>query len=328
MRTSRGGRSRRAGVIGLSIAVLALVAVVVAACGMVGQVGDGGTVSTTESAVSTEAPQETTTTTAGSTDTTGSTLVSEPTTTTVTGEPVTADTMAVRAYFARDEKICAATRVVPKTQQVGAAAMRALLDGPTTAEADGGMVSCIPEGTTFLGLDVKNGVATVDLSLEYGSGGGSLSMMTRLAQVVFTLTQFPSVEGVNFKLDGKPIDVLGGEGIIIDHPMSRTDYEDMSPAILVESPTLGSAVGSPMRITGTANVFEAVFRVNIVNWDGLIIADQVVMASSGTGTRGTFDVTVPFSVDKAGLGALIIFAESPKDGSQIDVVEIPLQLKK
>ena len=46
-------------------------------------------------------------------------------------------------------------------------------------------------------------------------------MLMRLAEVVFTLTQFPTVEGVNFKLDGKAIDVLGGEGIIIDHPMGR-----------------------------------------------------------------------------------------------------------
>ena len=52
------------------------------------------------------------------------------------------------------------------------------------------------------------------------------------------------------------------------------------------------------------------------------------MASSGTGTRGTFDVTVPFSVDKAGLGALIVFSDSPKDGSNINVVEIPLHLNK
>ncbi|OFW68421.1 MAG: hypothetical protein A2Y74_05035 [Actinobacteria bacterium RBG_13_63_9] len=189
------------------------------------------------------------------------------------------------------------------------------------------MVTCIPEGTAFLSLEVNDGVATVDLSAEYGSGGGSLSMFTRLAQVVFTLTQFPTVDGIEFKLDGEPIDVLGGEGIIIDHPMSRADYEDLSPAILVESPAMGSTVSSPLRITGTANVFEAVFRVNIVNWDGLIIADQVVMATSGTGTRGTFDVTVPFAVDRAGLGALIVFSESPMDGSPINVVEIPLQLE-
>lgn len=329
MSTLLGKRFRRAAVLGLSIAMLALAASISVACGVAGQVGDGGTVSITESPATTVSLGGSNTTTTEGTGTTDTTAPTGSTTTTVTTNGASSgETMTVRVYFARDEKICAATRVVPKSTSVGAAAMRALLEGPTAAEKEGGMVSTIPAATTFLGLDINNGIATVDLSKEYGSGGGSLSMMMRLAEVVFTLTQLPTVEGVEFKLDGKAIDVLGGEGIIIDHPMDRGEYEDMSPAILVESPTLGETVASPMHITGTANVFEAVFRINVVNWDGLIIADKVVMASSGTGTRGTFDVTIPFTVDKSGIGGLIVFAGSPKDGSQIDVVEIPLQLKK
>jgi germination protein M len=294
-------------------AVVALLTVSVVACEMPGTVGDagtlpadGGTPTTLEGA---------TTTLAGQPD--------SPATTATAG-----NTTTLRVYFSRDEKMAAAARVIPKTSQTGAAAMAALLKGPTDEEKAAGMVTCVPEGTTFLGLDIKSGVATVNLSQEYSSGGGSLSMFTRLAQVVFTLTQFPSVDGVRFKLDGKLIDTLGGEGIIIDEPLDRADYEDMSPAILVESPTVGATVGSPLRITGTANVFEAVFQINITNWDGLIIAEKTVMASSGTGTRGTFDVTVPFTLDKAGIGSLIVFADSPKDGSQIDLVEIPLHLIK
>ncbi len=314
MRTFTSRVFRQTTVVGLSLILLvAALALIAAGCGTTGEVGDGGTVSTTEPAptTTTEAIENTTTT-----------APSETTTTTVE------ETMAVRVYFSCGEQICASTREIPQTLEVGAAAMRALLEGPTDAEREAGMVSNIPDGTTFLGLNIADGVATVDLSREYSSGGGSLSMFMRLAQVVFTLTQFPTVEGVDFKLDGEPIDVLGGEGIIIDRPQTRDDYESMSPAILVESPTLGQTVSSPLRITGTANVFEAVFQVNIVNWDGLIIAEEMVMASSGTGTRGTFDVTVPFTVDQPGLGGLIVFAESPKDGSQINVVEIPLQLAK
>lgn len=300
----------------LFVVLVAALALLATGCGTSGDVGDGGPVSTASPAdttTTTEPPLETTTT--------------MPTDTTTTSTTPAEDTMTIRVYFSRDEKICAASRVIPKTQQVGAAAMRALLEGPTEIEKQGGMGSSIPKGTTFLGLEIKDGIATVDLSKEYSSGGGSLSMMMRLAEVVFTLTQFPTVEGVNFKLDGKPIDVLGGEGIIIDHPMSRADYEDMSPAILVESPTLGNTISSPVRITGTANVFEAVFRVNIVDYDGLIIADKVVMATSGTGTRGTFDVTVPYKLTKAGPGSIIVFSESPKDGSQVNVVEIPIVLE-
>ncbi len=315
MKNATAGSSKRVWVLlAISAALLALTFLTVG-CDISGVVGDGGTLSTSEEPGTTLPGQ---TTTSASAEQPGQTT----TTASATG------TMTVRVYFSRDEKMAAATRVIPKTTSTGAAAMKALLQGPTAEEKDAGMFTAIPEGTAYLGLDIKNGVATVDLSAEYGSGGGSLSMFTRLAQVVFTLTQFPTVDSVRFKLDGKLIDALGGEGIIVDEPLGRADYEEMSPAILVETPTVGATVGSPMRITGTANVFEAVFQINIVNWDGLIIAEKMVMATSGTGTRGTFDVTVPFDVDKAGLGALIVFAQSPKDGSQINVVEIPLHLTK
>lgn len=307
---------KRIMIIMLAACALLVVSAVVAGCGVNSEVGDGGTVSTT-------APSTTTTTEALEPQETTTTVVEQTTTTTEAQ-----GTMMVNVYFSQNEKICATARVLPKAPEVGAAAVKALLEGPTAAEKTAGMVSNIPEGTTFLGLTIQNGIATVDLSKEYASGGGSLSMAMRLAEVVFTLTQFPTVQGVNFKLDGVPVDVFGGEGIVLDHPVNRSDYEDLSPAILVESPTFEREVSSPLRIRGTANVFEAVFQVNIVNWDGLIIAQETVHASSGTGQRGTFDVTVPFSIDKAGRGALIVFSKSPKDGSNINVVEIPLRLTK
>jgi germination protein M len=300
----------------LLVLVLAITAFAVVGCGSASEVGDGGTVSTTAGS--------STTVTIPSEETTSSTSAVPSTSTTVPAE----DTMKVRVYYSQNEKICALARVVPKSDAVGATAMKALLEGPTTQEKAAEIVSNIPDGTAFLGLEIKDGIATVDLSKEYASGGGSLSMAMRLAEVVFTLTQFPTVEGVNFRLDGQAIDVFGGEGIILDHPVDRSDYEELSPAILVESPTFGETISSPVRVTGTANVFEAVFQLNITDWDGLIVADKTVTATSGTGTRGTFDITVPFEVSRAGLGSIITFVYSAKDGSQENVIEIPLQIEK
>lgn len=317
---SGGGRAFRL-VLLAGLLVLALSAAVFAVgCGSGDGVGDGGTVSTTSGAETTVTvpPEDTTTTTESP----------EPESTTTTTAKPAGDTMKVRVYYSRDEKICALTRVLPKTDAVGAAAMKALLEGPTADEKEFGVVSNIPQGTTFLGLSIKDGIATVDLSQEYASGGGSLSMAMRLAEVVFTLTQFPTVEGVNFMLDGEPVEVFGGEGIILDHPVNRTDYEELSPAILVESPTLGETVSSPVHVTGTANVFEATFQLQVTDWDGLIVADEVVIATSGTGTRGTFDVTVPFKVSQSGLGAIITFVYSAKDGAPENVIETPVRIEK
>lgn len=231
----------------------------------------------------------------------------------------------VRAYLLRDEKVGPVAREVTG-RAVAAGAMEALLAGPTDAERELGFASTIPTGTQLLGVRVASGVATVDLSAEFASGGGSLSMMGRAAQVVYTLTQFPSVQSVAFELEGEPLTELGGEGLLLTEPQTRAAWEAFTPAIMVESPLPFAEVASPLRITGTANTFEASFVVTVTDGDGLIVYERPAMATSGTGTRGTFDVTATFDVPRAGVGAVIVFAESPMDGSRIDLLEVPVRL--
>jgi germination protein M len=320
-----GRRRGRTGV-AVIVVVLLTIAAVLTSCGTAASVSDAGTVSTTEETTTTTLPPTTTTTKPPSTATSSPTTTEIVTTTTTEATTTTTDSMVVSVYFARDEKLAVAHRIVPKTTATGKAAMLALLEGPTPDEKQVGMSSSIPAGTRFLGLDVQNGVATIDLSKEYESGGGSLSMATRLAQVVYTLTQFASVTRVTFQLDGQPVNVFGGEGIVLDKPVGRSAYEELTPAIMVESVGVGDNVKSPLLVWGTANVFEAVFKIDVVDWDGRIIAEQTVHASSGTGTRGAFDISVPFAVDKPGRGSLIVFSQSPKDGSHANVVEIPVFL--
>lgn len=97
------------------------------------------------------------------------------------------------------------------------------------------------------------------------------------------------------------------------------------PAILVESPTAGQTVHSPLRIWGTSNTFEAVFRIRLTTADGRQLFDYQVKATSGTGTRGSFDVTVRFTA--SGPATLQAYEVSMKDGSHINVVNIPLTLQ-
>jgi len=176
----------------------------------------------------------------------------------------------------------------------------------------------------LLGIAIGNGTATVDLSGAFESGGGSLSMLGRLAQVTYTLTQFPTVGSVVFHVDGKPVTAFGGEGIVLDHPATRATFESVTPAILVESPARGSVVSSPLRITGTADVFEAQFQAELTDATGAVIVTQPVHATAGTGTRGTFDATLTFA--STGKATLTVFDLSPKDGSRTDQIEIPLDL--
>ena len=143
--------------------------------------------------------------------------------------------------------------------------MDALLGGAAGGDRYAPISSAIPAGTQLLGLTIKNGVATVDLSTEFDSGGGATSMQFRLAQVVYTLTQFSTVKSVIFQVEGQTVTVFGGEGIVLDGPVGRADFTDQLPSMFVDRPAFGAALGNPGRVTGSANVFEATFRVAILD---------------------------------------------------------------
>lgn len=206
-------------------------------------------------------------------------------------------------------------------------AMNALLAGPSASEAgDRTITSAIPDGSRLLGLRVADGVATVDLSRDYESGGGSLSMFVRLGQVVYTLTQFPEITAVVFSVEGQRVSVFSGEGIALDSAQTRADGEGVLPAIFVDQPAYGAMLGNPGRVAGTANVFEAQFRVTLLDAAGATIADVPATASCGTGCRGTFDASVPYTVDRAQTGTLRVWDGSMKDGRPVDVREYPVGL--
>ncbi len=258
-----------------------------------------------------------------SSSTTSSTITSTNEATTSSSEP--AGDEVVKIYFLRDELVGPVARTVDASD-LPTAAMEALLDGPTATEEQLGFVSNIPDGTELLGLTVDGGTATVDLSGDFESGGGSLSMMARVTEVVYTLTQFDDVDDVVFELDGEAIEFLGGEGLILDEPQTRADWDELAPAILVESPLPFEEVTSPLQITGTSNTFEATFQVIVTDGDGLIVYEDFATSTGGNGVRGPFDVTVSFDVPTAGVGALIVFELSAEDGSQINLVEVPLTI--
>jgi len=248
----------------------------------------------------------------------------EPPATTQAPAPATTAEQEPRqllVYFLRDEKLGVAPRTVAATEGVGAAALRELLAGPGELERDAGFQTAVPAETELLGLSIADGVATVDLSGAFAAGGGSLSMQSRVAQVVYTLTQFPTVERVAFRLDGKPVEAIGGEGILVDPPVARAAFESVTPIILVEEPTFGEDAASPLRITGTANTFEATFVAEVKAPDGSLIAQQIVTATSGSGDRGTFEASIPFAGTAA---SLVVFAPNADDGGRLHEVEIRL----
>lgn len=249
-----------------------------------------------------------------------------PTEAPAAASPTEVDELTLNVYFIRDEHLTVGHRTIPHTLALGTAAMEALLAGPSAHEADLGFTSEIPEGSELLGLEIENAIATVNLSAEFESGGGSFSVSARLVQVIYTLTQFPTVDAVEFLLEGEPVEIFSGEGVVIDGPAGRASGS-LLPAIFVESVAAGDSVSDPVTIAGTANTFEATFIARIVTDSGEVLTEQVVTATSGSGTRGTFEATIPFEVAAETPGKLVVFEYSARDGSPINVIEIPVTLE-
>ena len=108
------------------------------------------------------------------------------------------------------------------------------------------------------------------------------------------MTQFPTVRAVLFQVDGRTVTTFGSEGIQLDGPQARSDFREQLPTIFVDRPAFGAAAGNPARVTGSADVFEATFRIAILDGARKVLTDQRAMANCGAGCepRGTFDVRV------------------------------------
>jgi hypothetical protein len=145
-----------------------------------------------------------------------------------------------------------------------------------------------------------------------------------LAQIVYTLTQFDRIQGVVFEIDGRSLTNFGGYEI--DGAQRRGNFTDQLPAILVQSPSIGDRVSSSVRISGTADVFEAVVSIAILDQHGNVIASTFTMATCGTGCRGTWETDVAYDVDATQHGTIKVYEVSAKDGSDIHVVRIPVTL--
>jgi Sporulation and spore germination/Immunoglobulin-like domain of bacterial spore germination len=235
--------------------------------------------------------------------------------------------LSLQVWFTRDDGLVSVRRTHEPTPLVATTAINSLLGGPTEAERATGFASAVPTGTKLLGIAIRNGVATVDLTSEFQDGAGSRSMQMRLGQVVYTLTQFPTVQKVRFHLDGTPVNVFSSEGIVLDHPVGRDAYSDLLPAITVAKPAPDSKVASPVTVAGTANVFEANVTVEILNANGDVVGKTFTTATCGTGCRGTYSVPVSFEVAKAQNGTIVVHDDDAAGtGKPPHEVRVPVTL--
>lgn len=117
------------------------------------------------------------------------------------------------------------TRAIPHTTATLTASINALLGGPTKSELNENCQTLIPAGSRLLGATIRDGVAYLNFSGEFeintvGVEGYTAQMM----QIVYTATHFPTVNSVQFLINGERKEYLGSEGLWIGSPLTRLNF--------------------------------------------------------------------------------------------------------
>lgn len=106
-------------------------------------------------------------------------------------------------------------------------------------------------------------------------------------------------------------------------PSETPSSPPVADVITIDGPSDGARVTVPVEAEGTANTFEAALTVDVVNEAGDILCMRHIMATSGSGTRGTWQTRLGFAPEQdiAAPVTLRAYELSANDGSMINLVE-------
>ncbi len=211
-------------------------------------------------------------------------------------------------------------------------AVLALITGPADEDSQWvpGLSSSIPPEAELLGvtIDESSGVgrATLDFNQAFASGGGTFSVTSRIAQLVFTTTGLDGIDEVMFMIDGQLVDVFSSEGLVLSGPQTREDYSDFLPLVMIEGPLAGQEIKSPVTVSGLANAFEATVNLRLEDVAGNAIDETFTTATCGTGCFGEFSADLMFAVEQPTSARIVALEYSAKDGSPVNVFSVPVVL--
>ena len=205
------------------------------------------------------------------------------------------------------------------------AVMEGLLAGPTPLEKEVGFSTSIPTSTSLRAVAVEDHTAKVDLSGDFDDGGGSLSMLLRVAQVVYSLTELPGVERVEFLLDGAQVEAIGGEGVVVAGGVTREEFRELLPPVLLLAPAPGEAIADSVTVRGNvANDVDSV-KVVLTGRDGGILTEAEVELGAPENGRRDFSQRLSFTSEPAE-GAIIV--TWPGADGREESLELPLKIGK
>lgn len=104
-------------------------------------------------------------------------------------------------------------------------AINSLISGPKPEEVQLGVYTEIPTSAQIINISELSDKVIINLNSSFVNGGGADSLYKRLYQLIKT-AKLNSNLPVYLYIDGHKADVVGGEGIMINQPLSDTSLEN------------------------------------------------------------------------------------------------------
>jgi len=104
------------------------------------------------------------------------------------------------------------------------ATMETLMKGLTPTELNEGLLNLIPDNTQIRKIWIEGNIAYIDFSEELRFNPfGIEGIQAALRQIVYTATEFSTVEGVQILINGEKRSYIASEGLRIGTPLRRGD---------------------------------------------------------------------------------------------------------
>lgn len=94
-----------------------------------------------------------------------------------------------------------------------------LLKGPLIAETKQGIYSEIPANVDLINVKSNDDKIIVNLTSNFGNGGGSKSVENRIKQLSKTIKIHEPSKKIYLYINGKEVEYLGGEGVFVKQPL-------------------------------------------------------------------------------------------------------------
>ncbi|MCK4798067.1 MAG: GerMN domain-containing protein [Spirochaetes bacterium] len=122
-------------------------------------------------------------------------------------------------------KLVSVSRSISYTNTPLTQTLKSLLNGPVHDGNSSEIITNIPHNTKLLSVVIKDNTAYINFSKEFEFNSyGRESTIAQIKQVVYTATEFSNVKSVQILINGRVKTYLGGEGVVINKPLSRDDF--------------------------------------------------------------------------------------------------------